>query len=204
VDRGRDLAGWLITPVVTLVLALAVTGIMLLLLVGTSSLYPSVCDGVEAVNGCGEKVRDLLVLHFRIFAVGWVLIWAIPWWRGLHKFRIALAVLAGLALTSAPVQLAGTPANLDGTTDGKFALIVIAVVFVVVPIAGAIIAAISGHRRAYRVCLGLAVALLMPGLVIIKLTTGAPSIPTSSTPSPQPTVSRCVVYSGSVNRCPGG
>jgi hypothetical protein len=205
-DRSRDLAGWLITPVATLVLAPAVTGIMLLLLAASSSLYPSVCDSVEAVNGCGEKVLGLLVLHFRIFAVLWVLMWALPWWPGLQKYRIALAVLAGLALAAAPVRMAGTPPNLDGTTVDKFALIVTAVVLLVVPITGVIIAAISRHQRAHRVCVGLAIVLFMPGLLIIKLTTSLPPIPTSSTPDPdpQPTVSRCVVYSGSVNRCPGG
>ena len=109
VNRCRDLAGWLVTPVVTLVV-----GPVLAALVGFGMVAgednrtpPSICRSQTAVNGCEETTLRVLGEHVLLFAVLWAALWLVPWWRGLRGLRIALAVLAAVVLMLGPMRLDG-------------------------------------------------------------------------------------------------
>lgn len=56
-------------------------------------------------NQCEETLLGLATEHVVTFAVGWLLLWAVPWWRGVRRYRYALAVLVALVLIAAPLRL---------------------------------------------------------------------------------------------------
>jgi hypothetical protein len=39
------------------------------------------------------------------FAALWLLLWLVPWWRGLRGPRIGLAIVAGAVLLIAPIRM---------------------------------------------------------------------------------------------------
>jgi hypothetical protein len=108
-DRSRDLPGWVLTPLVTLVLGPALatsTGVILVLQGGIGST-PVACEQVAADNGCEELTLGLLGGHAVGFGLLWLLLWLMPWWRGLRAARIWLAVVACVVLIVAPLRMAG-------------------------------------------------------------------------------------------------
>jgi len=105
--RERDLRGWIAVPLVTLVLAPAVAVSLGILVAESSTAYPAICDTAAASNGCQETVYGMVAVHARFFLAGWLLLWALPWWRRLRPYRIGAAVLVGLVLIAAPLRLVG-------------------------------------------------------------------------------------------------
>jgi hypothetical protein len=106
-DRRRDLAGWLLTPLVTLVLGPAVAASvgLLILLWGGLDEIPDVCAETVADNRCEEISLEMISQHVAVFAVLWLALWLLPWWRGLRGVRIAIAVLACVVLVVAPLRI---------------------------------------------------------------------------------------------------
>ncbi|WP_406106170.1 hypothetical protein [Micromonospora globbae] len=93
-DRRRDLAGWLLTPLYTIVGAPVVAGCIGLVVMTGGAQRPEFCASVRADNGCEEKVLAVLGGHAVLFGALWLSLWALPWWRGLRVPRIVLAVVA--------------------------------------------------------------------------------------------------------------
>jgi hypothetical protein len=107
-DRRRDLPGWVLTPLVTLVLGPASAAFIgvIMALQGVGSA-PVPCEQVAADNGCEELTLGLLGGHAVGFGLLWLLLWLMPWWRGLRAARIWLAVAACAVLILAPLRMAG-------------------------------------------------------------------------------------------------
>ena len=227
-DRGRDLRGWLVAPLVTLVLAPALAISIGILVAESSTSYPGICDAAAATNGCEEAVVAMFALHARIFAAGWLLLWALPWWRGLRPYRIGAAIVVGAVLLGAPLRLVSA-ALFDGTTSsgGLFTMnywdhvirdggltagqashlgvgfAVLALVIVGLPAFGALWFGMTRRRAAAAVCALLAIALMVPGYELARLSYHASdrSRQLSVVPDPDPP---CQVHSGSDDVCPGG
>lgn len=106
-DRRRDLAGWLLTPLITFVVTTLTTGAvgMFVLLAGGYGGTPVICEPALAHNGCEETTYRILREHIILFAVVWLLLWVVPWWRGLRPLRIVLAVLAFAVLIAIPIRI---------------------------------------------------------------------------------------------------
>jgi hypothetical protein len=70
--------------------------------------YPSICASVRLDNRCEETVLRMAAQHAVAFLVCWLILWAIPWWRGLRTYRIWLAVATALILVAVPLRLIAT------------------------------------------------------------------------------------------------
>jgi hypothetical protein len=107
-DRSRDLAGWLLTPLITFVVAPLTAGIaaVFLLLAGGFGRTPVICESAVAHNGCEETTYRVLGEHIILFAVVWLLLWVVPWWRGLRPLRVLLAIVAFAVLIAMPIRIA--------------------------------------------------------------------------------------------------
>lgn len=105
-DRRRDLAGWLLTPLYTLVGAPVLAGCVGIVAVLGSNRPPEFCAAARADNACEEATLAMLGGHAVLFAAMWLLLWLVPWWRGLRIPRILLAILAAAVLVLAPIRLA--------------------------------------------------------------------------------------------------
>jgi hypothetical protein len=105
--RRRDLAGWLLTPLVTLVLGPAVAASVGLLMVLWDPMgeVNRVCAQTLADNRCEEVTLEAVGQHVAVFGVLWLGLWLLPWWRGLRGVRIGIAVLACLVLVAAPLRM---------------------------------------------------------------------------------------------------
>ncbi|WP_327041682.1 hypothetical protein OG400_33130 [Micromonospora ureilytica] len=106
VDRHRDLAGWLVTPLFTLVAAPVLACFVGVL----GSLVdhngpPPLCEEAVAANMCEETSLRVVGVHVVISGAMWLLLWAIPWWRGLRTVRVLLAVAATVVLVLLPVRM---------------------------------------------------------------------------------------------------
>jgi len=106
-DRGRDVRGWVVVPLATLVVAPLVAGSLGLLMVigGGLGEAPSICAARPGQNQCEETTLATLDEHLVLFGALWLLLWLTPWWRGLRAARIVLAVLAGAVLVLAPLRM---------------------------------------------------------------------------------------------------
>ena len=106
-DRRRDLAGWLLTPLITLVLGPAVAAAvgMLMVLGEAFGEVPEVCAKTLADNRCAEITLEVVGQHVAVFGVLWLALWLLPWWRRLRGLRIGIAVLACLVLVAAPLRM---------------------------------------------------------------------------------------------------
>ncbi|MGV9215132.1 hypothetical protein ACTFTM_25000 [Micromonospora sp. RB23] len=105
-DRRRDLAGWLVTPLFTLVAAPVLAGIVGV--VGNMQSHhrtPPLCKEAIADNMCEETSLRVIGLHVAIASAVWLLLWIIPWWRGLRTVRVLLAVAATVVLVLLPVRM---------------------------------------------------------------------------------------------------
>jgi hypothetical protein len=113
IDRRRDLAGWLLTPLVTLLLGPAIAGSVGIL--GTMftpvGSPAALCGPALADNRCEEVTLAVAGRHGMLFGVLWLLLLALPWWRGLRAARIALAVAACLVLVALPLRMGGVLAD---------------------------------------------------------------------------------------------
>ncbi|MGC9670766.1 hypothetical protein ACNTMW_29990 [Planosporangium sp. 12N6] len=126
IDRRRDLAVWVVTPLVTLllgpVIAFCVSGAALGAARGTppsidctSHIYRDenvnrghIPDGKGAYRiqrDCYGAETSIIRRYAAAFLVGWVLLWLLPWWRGLRRVRLLLAVVTVLPLVLLPVRL---------------------------------------------------------------------------------------------------
>jgi hypothetical protein len=103
--RERDLVGWLVTPIATLVLAPPLT-LILAFVILTGDSAPAICHDVAGANGCEELTLGLIGEHAVVFIALWLLLWVLPWWRSLRRWRIGVAVLASLVLLAVPVRMA--------------------------------------------------------------------------------------------------
>ncbi|MFC4149214.1 hypothetical protein ACFO0M_23435 [Micromonospora mangrovi] len=106
-DRRRDRTHWLLTPLVTLVAApvtAAAVGV-LVLLGGGFDQSPTFCESALSDNRCEEKTLAMLGEHAVLFAAVWLLLWLVPWWRGLRTPRVLLAVAATVVLVAAPLRM---------------------------------------------------------------------------------------------------
>ncbi|MEV1013487.1 hypothetical protein AB0I89_26810 [Micromonospora sp. NPDC049801] len=105
-DRRRDLAGWLVTPLFTLVAAPVLAGIVGVLgNIGDSNGPPMLCKEAIADNSCEETSLRVIGVHVAIAGTMWLLLWIIPWWRGLRTVRVLLAVAATVVLVLLPVRM---------------------------------------------------------------------------------------------------
>lgn len=107
-DRRRDLGGYLLTPLITLVVAPVTAGAvaMVVLLGGAFDRTPALCEAAVSDNRCEEVTLGMLGEHVLLSAGVWLLLWLLPWWRGLRKPRILLAVIACAVLVAAPIRMA--------------------------------------------------------------------------------------------------
>ena len=221
-DRRRDLRGWLAAPLVTLVLAPALAGSIGILVAEASTSYPGICDAAAATNGCQETVFAMFTLHARVFLIGWLLLWALPWWRGLRPYRIGAAIAVGAVLLAAPLRLVSAT-SFDGlfsmyhwdqvirdparTADELSRLsvtfVVIALGIVALPAAGVLWFAVTRRRWAVVLCAVLTVVMLWPGYELARLSYHASdgARRAQTVPDPDPP---CQVHSGSHDVCPGG
>ncbi|WP_146603531.1 hypothetical protein [Micromonospora endophytica] len=103
-DRRRDLAGYLLVPLFTLIAA-PVVACCAALLANDGGPYPEVCEPVRAVNGCEEEILGIAAGHILVAAALWLLLWLLPWWRGLRLVRIVLAAIAFVALTTLAIRI---------------------------------------------------------------------------------------------------
>ncbi|MFY1617074.1 hypothetical protein [Micromonospora sp. WMMD736] len=105
-DRRRDLAGWVVTPLFTLVAAPVLAGIVGVLgNMQNDHRTPALCEEAIADNMCEETSLGVIGLHLAIAGVMWLLLWTIPWWRGLRTVRVLLAVAATVVLVLLPVRM---------------------------------------------------------------------------------------------------
>ncbi|NMO52376.1 hypothetical protein HH310_14365 [Actinoplanes sp. TBRC 11911] len=184
-DRRRDLRGWLLTPAVTLLVAPALTAIVGFLMLADSDAYPRFCYPVVDQNGCEEAVFAMFVLHARIFAAAWLLLWAMPWWRGLRAYRIWLAVAAGAVLLAAPVRLVDWSApyeayhldQLFGQTSTQLwdyrkqaVAAIIAVLIVVAPVIASLVLLLRDRRRGALAWAAVATLLMIPSIAVLRYT----------------------------------
>ncbi|MDI6103692.1 hypothetical protein QLQ12_34270 [Actinoplanes sp. NEAU-A12] len=105
-DRRRDLLAYIGVPLVTLFAAPALVLFWGIVILGSSSESPAICDGVRAVNGCEELTWRVIRVHVLGFLGLWALLWALPWWRGLRRPRVLLALAAGVVLFAGLLRLA--------------------------------------------------------------------------------------------------
>ncbi|WP_433303062.1 hypothetical protein ACQP2F_10980 [Actinoplanes sp. CA-030573] len=108
IDRRPDVLSWVLTPVLVLVLGPLLAGAVAVLVATSETGYPALCRSAAADNRCEEVVLRMAGQHAVAFVVGWALVWALPWWRGLRAYRIALGVLVVLLLVAAPLRLVST------------------------------------------------------------------------------------------------
>jgi hypothetical protein len=186
-DRNRDTKGWVLTPVLTLLLGPAVAASLSLLVAEDSTSYPGLCDGVAAANGCQEAVTGMFAVHIWIFLAGWLLLWAVPWWRGLRAYRIGFAVLIGLVLLAAPLRLLGSTSvpgffslsPIDQMVDDHtrdpgdmahtgVALTVAGAVLIGFPLALFVLFAVTGRQFARKFCVGLMIVALLPAALLLQ------------------------------------
>ncbi|MEU8240809.1 hypothetical protein AB0C07_21410 [Actinoplanes missouriensis] len=116
--RERDITGWLITPVATLVLAPPLTMILGVVLLNGDSA-PAICHDVAAANGCEELTLGLIGEHAVVFGLLWLALWALPWWLSLRRVRTIVAVVAAVVLLAIPIRMAAADDGSDtapGTT----------------------------------------------------------------------------------------
>ncbi|MFF0234310.1 hypothetical protein [Micromonospora sp. NPDC005254] len=105
-NRRRDLAGWLVTPLFTLVAAPVLAGIVGVLgNFGDHNGPPALCKKAVADNMCEETSLGVIGTHLAISGAMWLLLWIIPWWRGLRTVRVLLAVAATVVLVLLPVRM---------------------------------------------------------------------------------------------------
>jgi hypothetical protein len=215
-DRRRDRRAWLITPAVTLLVAPVLTASIAILTVADSDAYPRICGPVLAENGCEEVNSGMFVLHARIFAVGWLLLFALPWWRGLRAYRIWLAVAVSAVLLAAPLrlmdwsvlygpyhvnQLFEDPRSLNQSHQKQAVAAIIAAVLIVVPLITALVLLLIDRRRAALASVAVAIAMLVPGIPVLTYTYRPdPPDPAQLVQDPFPP---CVTHSGTNETCPG-
>jgi hypothetical protein len=108
-DRRRDLAGWLLTPVITLVVAPAIAGLIGMTALLEGSRPVSLCEAaVAAGNRCGETIVGLLGQPLAVFTAAWLALWMMPWWRGLRTLRIGWAAVAAGVLLVGAIRMAAS------------------------------------------------------------------------------------------------
>ncbi|MFD2764266.1 hypothetical protein [Micromonospora eburnea] len=66
-----------------------------------ASQPPEFCAEARLDNRC-ETTLAMLAGHVVLFVV----LWLVPWWRGLRTLRILLAILAAVVLVLAPIRMA--------------------------------------------------------------------------------------------------
>ncbi|BBH69039.1 hypothetical protein ACTI_57240 [Actinoplanes sp. OR16] len=115
--RERDLTGWIVTPIATLVIVPPLT-LILAVITLTGTQAPAICHDVATANGCEERTLGLIGEHVVLFLALWLLLWALPWWRSLRAWRTALAVLAAAALLAAPLRMSADDNPSDGSPSG--------------------------------------------------------------------------------------
>jgi hypothetical protein len=109
VDRSRDITGWLVTPLLTLLAApvlACLAGILATSWADTAGRPPTLCKEALATNSCEEVTLGVIGAHGVISGVTWLLLWVIPWWRGLRTLRVLLAVAVTVVLVLLLVRLA--------------------------------------------------------------------------------------------------
>ncbi|GIF21965.1 hypothetical protein BJ973_002290 [Actinoplanes tereljensis] len=104
-DRRPDIAGWLITPIATLLIAPLLAGVLTFFVAEMTDDSPGICRSALADNRCEETVLRMVAQHTFAFLILWVVLWALPWWRGLRWYRVWFAVAATAVLLVAPLRL---------------------------------------------------------------------------------------------------
>ncbi|MEV6849925.1 hypothetical protein [Actinoplanes sp. NPDC051411] len=104
-DKRPDVYNWILTPVTTLVVGPILAAVIGLFVGERATNYPRVCAPVRLANGCEETLLRLGAEHAVAFLFFWLLLWAMPWWRGLRAYRIGLAVVTALILIAVPLRL---------------------------------------------------------------------------------------------------
>jgi hypothetical protein len=200
-DRGRDLRGWLTTPLVTVVLAPALAISIGVLVAESSTSYPGFCDASVSTNGCEESVFAMFVLHARIFLAGWLLLWALPWWRGLRAARIAVAAVIGAVLLAAPLRLVDWGTVFEDRGRSTNAYLAALVLMIGAPIVGIIWSASIGRRGLAAAFVVLAIFMGLPIYALASHYAGNDRPVPQSVPGANPP---CAMHSGSHDICPGG
>jgi hypothetical protein len=97
-----------VTPLVTLIFAPMAAGALGLFFwqQGDLDQSPAICKAVLADNGCEETTLGMLGEHLVFFGAAWLLLWLVPWWRGLLLPRVALALAVSAILIDVPIQMA--------------------------------------------------------------------------------------------------
>ncbi|SDT72687.1 hypothetical protein SAMN04489716_6469 [Actinoplanes derwentensis] len=105
-DRRRDLLAYIGVPLGTLFAAPALVLFWGIVILGSSTSSPAICDGVRVVNGCEEATWLVIRVHVLGFLGLWALLWVLPWWRGLRTPRALLALTSGVFLFAGLLRLA--------------------------------------------------------------------------------------------------
>ncbi|WBB70786.1 hypothetical protein [Micromonospora sp. WMMD812] len=106
-DRRRDLAGWLFTPLVTLLAAPVIAGCVGMVVVLGADKPPALCASSSTDNRCEETTLAMWGEHAALFAAAWLLLWLVPWWRGLRVPRVLLAIIATAVVVAVPIRMSG-------------------------------------------------------------------------------------------------
>lgn len=204
-DRRRDLPGWLATPLVTLLLAPGLAISVGILAAESSTTYPGLCRAAEATNGCEETVFAMFVLHARIFLAGWLLLWAVPWWRGLRRIRIAAAVVFSGVLLAAPVRLVDWSNPFDWSDlFGRWPLhgrdTVALLLAFGLPIAGFVWSAFTHRPWLAAAFVVVAIIMGLPAYAVARHRAGWDDHQSVTGGNSRP----CIMHSGSHDVCPGG
>ncbi|GAB3943802.1 hypothetical protein GCM10027614_32990 [Micromonospora vulcania] len=103
------MAGWLLTPLVTLVVApvTAASAGVLVLFFYDRPRPPELCASAVADNRCEETILGMWGLHLALFGAMWLLLWLVPWWRGFRTLRVLLAIIATAVLVAVPIRMVG-------------------------------------------------------------------------------------------------
>jgi hypothetical protein len=104
-DKRPDVFSWIVTPVTTLFVGPGLAASIGLFVAERAKNYPRVCAPVRLANGCEETLLRMAAEHAVAFLFFWLLLWAMPWWRGLRAYRIGLAVVTALILIAVPLRL---------------------------------------------------------------------------------------------------
>ncbi|MEV6848361.1 hypothetical protein [Actinoplanes sp. NPDC051411] len=187
-DESRDIRGWLVTPLVTLLVAPALA-VSVGILVAASS-----------TSTTAEHTADsTLVLHARIFAAGWLLLWALPWWRGLRDIRIGAAAVIGAVLVAGPLRLIDANLVFEEHSPDIPAYILVVIVLIGVPIVGFVLSAIKRHFLLAGAFVIIALVMGLPIYALAARHAGGEHRDPAGSAGPV-----CVMHSGSHDVCPGG
>jgi hypothetical protein len=104
-NRDKDMANWLVTPLITLAIGTITSGCLFYLaLMGGALAYDSCTDSCPN----GSSFGSWLLITVVVFLLSLAALWLIPWWRGLRRLRYGCAAAIIVTVTISPIFLVTT------------------------------------------------------------------------------------------------